>query len=425
MDFIKTTLDNGLQVITAPMPGMYSVTVAVNVMVGSRIEADADAGSAHLVEHMLFKGTPSRPSAEVISETIERVGGMLNASTDKELTLYWAKVSKFHARLATDLLADMLCNSLFDPAEFRKEQRVVIEELAMSLDSPQEWVHVVSDEQCWPGTPIGRDVAGTRESVAALKPSQVVDFYRKHYRPSSTIVVVAGGISHQEALALVVDAMAGWAPNELQTQQGPVPATYAATAPTLFVEHRTTEQANLCLATKGIPREHADRYAFELLVSILGGTSTSRLFLEIRERQGLAYDIHSYGNTLAETSALVTYAAVDPVRGPAVVVEIVRQLQRLKSEPVSYDELLRAKDGYKGRLLLGLEDTQSVAGWCGVQQALMGEIRQPEDVCAQVDLVTSDDILRVAADCFRPEFLRLTVLGPPGVEAGLQESLKL
>ena len=269
--FLTTTLPNGLLVITAPMPEMYSVTVAVNVTVGSRFEADAEAGSAHLVEHMLFKGTQARPSAEAISETIDRVGGMLNASTDKELTLYWAKVSKFHAPLATDLLADIVRNSLFDDAEFLKEQRVVIEELGMSMDTPQEWVHVVSDEQCWPDTPIGRDVAGSRESVAALTRGGVVDFYRKHYDPSSTIVVVAGGISHKDALAIATDGFGDWAATEIAEDAQPVAASYLEGAPTVYAQKRSTEQVNLCLATMGIPRTHADRYAFELLVSILGG----------------------------------------------------------------------------------------------------------------------------------------------------------
>lgn len=407
------------------MPGMYSVTVSVNVTVGSRFEVDAEAGSAHLVEHMLFKGTENRPTAEIISDTIERVGGVLNASTDKELTLYWAKVSKAHAHLAMGLLADMLRNSLFDAAEFAKEQRVVIEELGMSMDTPQEWVHVVSDEQCWPGTPVGRDVAGTRESVASLSRDGILGFFHEHYNPSTAIVVVAGGISHQEALAMAHEAFNDWTPNKERRPRTPQSVAYVEGVPSVYMERRSTEQANLCVATKGIPRDHADRYAYELLVSILGGSMTSRLFLEIRERRGLAYDIHSYANTLADTSALVTYAAVDPGRGVDVVSEVVRQLRRLKVEPVSHDELERVKEGFKGRLLLGLEDTQSVAGWCGVQLALLGEIRQPEDVCAQVDLVTRDDLLRVADACFRSEYLRVTVLGPAGVDKGLRESLSL
>jgi predicted Zn-dependent peptidase len=424
MEYHVTTLDNGLRVITAPMPGMYSVTAAINVAVGSRFETDAEAGSAHLVEHMLFKGTERRPSAEIISDTIERVGGMLNASTDKELTVYWAKVSKFHAGLAVDLLADMVRNSLFDAEEFRKEQRVVIEELGMSIDSPQEWVHVVSDEQCWPGTPIGRDVAGTRESVATLNRNGVLAFARKYYDPSSVVLVVAGGIDHDEALALAFGAFADWRPARASLPAA-LPASYLSQQPSLYFEKRDTEQVNLCLAAKGIPRAHADRYAYEVLISILGGSMSSRLFLEIRERRGIAYDIHSYGNTLQDTSALVTYAAFEPKRAREVVTEIVHQMRLLKSDVVSLPELDKVKDGYKGRLLLGLEDTQSVAGWCGVQQALLGEIRQPEAICADIDRVTREDVLRVAQDCFRSEFLRLTVLGPTGADRGLLDALTL
>ncbi len=425
MDYQVTTLDNGLRVITAPMPGMYSVTVAVNVTVGSRYEASEEAGSAHLIEHMLFKGTERRPTAEIISETIERVGGILNASTDKELTLVWAKVSKFHAGLAVDLLADMVRNSLFDDEEFRKEQRVVIEELGMSIDSPQEWVHVVSDEQCWPGTPIGRDVAGTRESVAALGRDNVVAFARKHYDPSSVVLVVAGGIDHASAIALAASAFSGWSPPGQGSSRTLTSAIYLPQSPSLHFEMRDTEQVNLCLATKGVPRVHADRYAYEILISILGGSMSSRLFLEIRERRGLAYDIHSYGNTLADTSALVTYAAVEPTKAYVVVSEILRQMRLLKTEIVPLPELDKMKDGYKGRLLLGLEDTQSVAGWCGVQLALHGEIRQPEAVCADIDRVTREDILRVAQECFQSQFIRLAVLGPSGADRGLLEAMTL
>jgi predicted Zn-dependent peptidase len=374
---------------------------------------------------MLFKGTTRRPSAEIISETIERVGGSLNASTDKELTVYWAKVSKDRAGLALDVLSDMLRESLFDPSEFEKEQRVVIEELGMSLDAPQEWVHTLADERCWPGTPIGRDVAGTRESVVALSCAQVLSFARSHYLPSAIVVAVAGGIGHKEALSLAEENFGGWTPKSDASRATLDDITFPEETPSVYFEARATEQSNLCLATRGIPRMSPDRFGFELLVAILGGSMSSRLFLEIRERRGLAYDIHSYGNTLSETASLVTYAAVEPNRVLDVMTEVLRQMHLLRSELVSVSELDKVKDYYKGRLLLGLEDTQSVAGWCGVQQALQGEIRQPEDVCGDVDLVTRDDIKRIASECFKTEYLRLVVLGPQKGTKGLQEALTL
>lgn len=428
MDYRVSRLKSGLQVVTAPMPGMYSVTISGFVGVGSRHERPADAGSAHLIEHMLFKGTTRRPTAEAISETIERVGGVMNASTDKEQTVYWLKVGRTRADVAADLLGDMLLHSLFEPAEVDKERRVVIEELSMSMDSPQDWVHTLIDELSWPGTALGRDVAGTRESVAALNREGLLAFMRGAYVPSNVVVCVAGAIDHDEAFDLVARTFGEW--DEAPGQDGKdlaeaEPTMYPALPPVVHYEERDTEQVNLCLAVNGVSRNSPDRYAFDLLTAILGGAMSSRLFLEVRERRGLAYDVHSYSNKLAETGSMVTYLAVDPENGPPVIEEVARQLDLLRREPVPASELEKVKDSYKGRMLLGLEDTQSVAGWCGVQQQLYGTIRQPEAICAAIDEVHREDIQRLAVQCFQDEYLRLAALGPPEGARGLKDVLHL
>jgi len=405
------------------MSAMYSVTVAIIVNAGSRDEQPDAAGCAHMIEHMLFKGTKRRPRAEIISETIERVGGVLNASTDKELTTYWAKVGREHAALALDLLTDMLRESLLDVSEIEKERRVVLEELSMSMDTPQEWVHMLADERCWPGTSLGRDIAGTPKRVAALTRQQLTDFHRAYYVPASIVVAIAGGIGHDEALAIAGSALGNWSPAAAPPASEPV--AYVGQPPTVFYERRSTEQVNLCLAARGVPRTSDDRYAFELLTMILGGSTSSRLFLEIRERRGLAYDIHSYDNMFADTASLVTYAAVAPKQAIVVVREVLRQMADLRTTPVPESELAKVKESFKGHLLLGLEDTQSVAAWCGVQQALTGAIRQPEEVCRDVDRVDADDIRRIAEDCFQTQFLRLAILGPRQPAPGMQAALAL
>ena len=413
MDTRVARLENGLQVVTAPMPGMYSAAVSVFVDAGSRLEAPQDAGSAHLIEHMLFKGTRRRPTAEEISETIERVGGAMNAGTDKEQTVYYAKVARDRVGVAVDLLADMLLESLFEPAEVDKERRVVIEELDMSIDSPQDWVHSVIDELIWPGTSLGRDVAGTKESVAALTRDGLLAFRRAGYAPTSTVVSVAGAVEHEAALELVEGWFGNW-----RHDGGAAPALdhgeqqYPARGPKVYFEQRQTEQANLCLAVRGVARDDPDRFAFDLLTQILGGAMSSRLFLEVRERLGLAYDVHSYTNKFAETGSLITYAAVDGANVRAVVAEVLRQLDRLRREIVPASELEKVKDHSKGRLFLGLEDTGSVAGWCGTQQQLYGRIWQPDEVAAAIDAVEAEDVQRLAQACFRDEYLRLAVLGP-------------
>ena len=428
MDYTLARLDNGLQVVAAPMPWMYSVTASVIVGVGSRHERPPEAGSAHLIEHMLFKGTQRRPSAEAISETIERVGGMLNASTDKELTVYWTKVSSTQAELAGDLLADMLLHSTMDASEVEKERRVVLEELSMSMDTPQDWVHTLIDQACWPNTALGRDVAGTRESVAGLERAGLLGFMAATYLPGRTVVSIAGAIDAQEAIVLADRMFGGWRDGQElsgHSQLRDAPVAYPHAQPEIRYEQRDTEQVNLCVATRGVSRISDDRYAFELLAAILGGGMSSRLFLEVRERRALAYDIHTYTNKLADTGSLVTYAAVEPGHCREVVAEIVSQLHRLCTDPVPDSELGKVKDYYKGRLLLGLEDTQSVAGWCGVQQQLQGSIQQPEEVCSAVDRVSAGDLQRLAADCFQSDFLRLVALGPLSGAEGLEDALCL
>lgn len=295
----------------------------------------------------------------------------------------------------------------------------------MSIDSPQDWAHTLCDEQCWPGTSIGRDVAGTKESVSSLQRDGLLAFKDRWYVPENAVICIAGAIETATGTDLLARLFDKWASTGLERRPPAANVQYPRQTPRVYFEDRATEQVNLCLATRGIPRSSADRYGFELLTSILGGSMSSRLFLEIREHRGLAYDIQSYGNVLADTGALVTYAAVDPLNTAVVVREVLKQMRLLRTELVSQSELDKVKDYYKGSLLLGLEDTQSVAGWCGVQQALHGVIRQPEDVCAEIDRVTRQDILRLAAECFETDYLRLVAIGPQSGSIGLSDILTL
>ncbi len=402
-------LPNGLRLVVTPMPGRYSVTVAVFLGVGSRYEDDKRAGSSHLLEHMLFKGTVRRPTAESISETIESVGGSMNASTDKEVTLFWAKVSCDEIALAIDLLADMLQHSLIDATEVRKEKRVVGEELGMIMDSPQDQIHTLIEETIWPGHALGRDVAGTRESVARLTRAGLLRFRDAHYTPRSTVVSVAGDVEPGRVRELVEEGFGSWS-----GQPAPpyLPGAYPADRPRVALVRRDTEQANLCLAVRGLSHHDPRRYALDLLNSILGGSMSSRLFVEVRERRGLVYDIHSYTDRLDDTGVLVVYAGMDPGAGPVVAREILDALRRLRDEPVSDHDLARAKSQYRGRLLLGLEDTSSVASWCGAQQLLLKQISTVDSILEEVNAVTAGDLQALAGELFRDEYLRLAVIGP-------------
>lgn len=402
-------LPNGLRLVLAPMPHVYSAAVVAYVGTGSRYESPAEAGSSHLIEHMLFKGTERRPLTQEISEEIERLGGSLNASTDKETTAYWAKVPGEDIATAVDLLGDMLLHSVVDAAEVRKEKRVVIEELGMAMDSPQDWVNTLLDETIWPGNSLGRDVAGTRESVAKLTRAGLLRYLKRHYTPRATVVSVAGRIDRDAVYRLVEEAFGGW-----EGGAGPAhePGEYAGGGPRVRLERRETEQVNLCLALRGLSQRDPRRYALDLLNTILGGAMSSRLFVEVRERLGLAYDIHSYTERFDDTGMTVVYAGMDPDTAPRVVREILGVLRGLRDEPVSAGELERVKKGYRGRLMLGLEDTSSVASWCGAQELLYGAIATPDEVLARVEAVTAADIQGLATELFQDDYLRLAVIGP-------------
>jgi len=415
-------LPNGLRLVLAPMPHVYSATVVVYVGTGSRYESAAEAGSSHLLEHMLFKGTERRPTAQEISETIERLGGSLNASTDKETTAYWIKVPGEDVATAVDLLGDMLLHSALDAAEVRKEKRVVIEELGMAMDTPQDWVHTLIDEAIWPGEALGREIAGTRESVGKLTRAGLLRYLKRHYTPRNAVVSVAGRVDRDRVCGLVEDAFGAWQGGAAPPHD---PGRYLPDQSRIRLERRDTEQANLCLALPGLAHGDPRRYALDLLNTMLGGAMSSRLFVEVRERLGLVYDIHSYTDRFDDTGMLVVYAGMDPGASAQVVREILVALARLRDEPVGADELEKVKKGYRGRLVLGLEDTSSVASWCGGQELMYGAILSPDEALARVEAVTAADIQELAAGLFRDEYLRLAAIGPYDDEAMFDELLHL
>ena len=263
----KTTLDNGLRLITVTMPHTQSVCITIFIGVGSRYETEAEAGVSHFIEHLCFKGTQKRPTAREISEAIEGVGGILNGGTDKELTVYWCKVAQSHFKLALEVLTDMLLHSRFDPAEIEKERRVIIEEIKMSKDSPAQWVNVLIDDLLWPNHPLGRDVAGSKESVSAITGDRMLDYLQRQYQPGNSVVAVAGNIQHDEVLAAVSQALGDWAN---QSERSGYLAYKPALAQRLQVETRDIEQAHLCLALPGLSLLHPRRFTIDLLNIILG-----------------------------------------------------------------------------------------------------------------------------------------------------------
>ncbi|MCX6000489.1 MAG: pitrilysin family protein [Chloroflexi bacterium] len=406
--FQKTVLDNGLRVVTSSMPHTRSVCIGVFVGTGSRYESDAEAGVSHFIEHLCFKGTKKRVAAKDISEAIERVGGILNGGTDKELTMYWCKVARPHFSLAVDVLADMLADSRFDLADIEKERQIIIEEINMSLDSPQQRVDMLIDELVWPEHPLGRDIAGTKATVSSLSRSGMLSYLSRHYLGNNTVVTVAGDIGHDEALITLKDAFGSWRLGPPQTY---LSANGTQSRPQCRCEYRDTEQANLCLSLPGLSLSHPARFALDLFNIILGEGMSSRLFEEIREKRGLAYSIQSYLSHHLDTGCLTVCAGVDPRQLATTVKAVLEEINRLTYDVPELD-LTKAKEMSKGRLLLRMEDTRSVAGWLGGQELLQQGVLTVEQVVSIVDSIQASDLLSVAQQVLTMDKLNLAVVGP-------------
>jgi predicted Zn-dependent peptidase len=417
----KSSLDNGLRILTGTMPHTRSVCLSVFIGAGSRYEEPDQAGVSHFVEHLCFKGTEKRATAKEISEAIEGVGGILNGGTDKESTVYWVKVARQHFPLALDVLVDIVCHSKFDPVEMEKERKVIIEELNLGLDFPPQRVNMLIDELLWPDQALGRDVLGTKQSIAALTRNMAVEYLSRQYRPSNAVVAVAGDISHDEVVTSVSQALADW-PDGVP---GPwYPVEDAQDQPRLQIEYKKTEQCHLCLAVRGLSLFHPDRFTLDLLNVILGEGMSSRLFVELRERRGLAYEVHSYVNHFLDSGAVVIYAGVEPRYIESAIEVILEELKRLKDEPPE-QELVKAKELVKGRLSLRMEDSRSVSSWLGAQELLLKQIRTVDEVMSIVDGISPEELKRVGQNLLSAEKLSLAVVGPLRSEKRLHRLLKL
>ena len=404
----RTVLDNGLTVVTAPMPQSRSVGVALATAIGACYERESEAGMSHFIEHLCFKGTETRPTPKDISSEIEGIGGILNASTGREETVYWAKVTRPHLTTAVDLLFDIALHSVFDATEVEKERQVVIEEINMNLDIPQQRVSMLIDTLLWPEQPLGRDVAGTKETVSAISRDAILGFVGDHYVAGNMVACVAGNVSHDEVCREIESRCAELRPGA--TDKG-YPANSGQREPRVAVDTREGEQAHICLALHGVSRCDPRRYAADALNVVLGGGMSSRLFTEIREKRGLAYDIHSYGEHYHGAGSLVIYAGVDPARLEECIGALLGEVARMKKD-VTEEELRRAKELVKGRLELRLEDTQNAALWFAGQQLLNNEILTLDEVCQRIDAVSLRDVGAVADEFLTDENLSLAVVGP-------------
>jgi len=404
-----STLPNGLRLLTVPIPHVQSASLGFFVGVGSRYESKALSGISHFIEHMVFKGTTHRPSPLAIAEAIEGKGGVLNASTGLETTLYWAKVAANRMTEALDLLSDLLLNAILDPADIDRERDVINEEINYGLDAPDCLVQLLVSQLQWPDHPLGRDVAGSRESLAELGRPALAAYLADHYRPERIVLGAAGRIEHQDILSWAQSNLGDWEPGRSFSFE-PAPPDHHG--PSLRTEFRDIEQSHLSFSFTGLARRDPDRHVLRILNVILGEGMQSRLFQEVRERLGLAYAVDSYVSLLQDTGAVGVDAGVAADHVEEAIRAILSQLDRLRQEPVAEEELEKAREFLKGRLLLSLEDSFTVGTWYARQELLGPEVLTPEEALARFDSVQPSDLQRLAQTLFRTDRLNLAIVGP-------------
>jgi len=401
------------------MPERLSASLVFMFGGGSRIEDDRHAGVSHFIEHLFFKGTERRPTSKEIADAIEGVGGFINASTDKELTAYWTRVPAEHLELGLDVLIDIVSNSKLAHADVERERTVILEELRMYQDQPQDLVQNLFEEIMWPGHPLGRDIAGTEESVARLTRDEILEYASAHYRLPNLVMGAAGAMHESEMLELVRKNLSlPPEPNGQAVPSAPSPLV----GPRVLLRRRRTEQAHICLGVRAYNFHHPDRFALDLLNTVLGEGMSSRLFLNIRERLGLAYDVHSFTQKHRDTGLLGVYLGVDPKNAAGAVRAVVAEMNNLCDVDVPDEELVRAKEFTKGRLRLELESTNGVAFWLAYQELLMGSIKTIEEEVALVEAVTAADIRRVANEVLRSP-IQMAVIGPFAKDAAFRAAV--
>ncbi len=404
----KTTLPNGLRVLTAPMPSAKSVAVMVMVAAGSRYETKPTNGIAHFTEHMFFKGTEKRPTAKDISSEVDGIGGEFNAFTGKEYTGYYIKCAAEHRALALDVLADQLRASRFDPDEVEREKGVIVEELNMYVDTPRDHVESVYDNLLFGDQPLGWDILGTKDTIRAAGRQTFLDYLDAWYTPDRLVVGAAGAID--PTFTAEVERQFGDMPGKPSGAPQPVHVSQGAAA--VQLDTRDSDQAHIRLGVRGIPTDHPDRYPMQVLTAILGGGMSSRLFIEVRERHGLAYYVFCQHQAYNDTGTLVSQAGVDTTRIDLAISTILREFRKLAAEPAAEDELRRVKNYLKGRLVLQLEDPRGLITFGLRREVLEGQAAEPDEVLAGIEAVTAADVQRVAGSIMREQGLNLGIVGP-------------
>jgi len=407
--FKKTILPNGLRLILVPNTNTKAVTVMVLVGAGSKYETKDTNGISHFLEHLFFKGTKKRPTALKIAETLDKVGGIYNAFTSKELTGYFAKVDSAHWELALDWVSDIFLHSVLPAKEIEKERGVIIEEINMMLDTPMRYVAELWEDLLYGDQPAGWEIIGTKENILKLKRNDFVDYLKNHYSSRNTIVAIAGNFPVEQAEKLI---KSHFSPINKITPKAKVKTKEKQNGPGFLLKHKQTDQTHFCLGARGLHCFHPQRYTQELLAVILGGNMSSRLFIEVREKRGLAYYIHTSVEDYTDSGYLMTQAGVPNDKAEQAIKVVLQEYQKIKAKGVGEAELKKAKDYLKGVSTLSLEASDAQAMFFAGQELLENKILTLEEKCAKIDKVSVNDIKKLATEIFQGSKLNLALLGP-------------
>ena len=417
--FQRDTLENGLRVLRADMPQVQSVTCMIMLAAGSRYETPDTNGVAHFAEHMFFKGTERRPTAREIGMEVDSLGGEFNAFTSKEYTGYYIRCAADYLDRALDVLVDMLRHSRFDPEEIEREKGVIVEEMNMYFDTPRDFIGGVYDHLLYDDQPLGWDVIGRKETIRAATRDTFLDYIGHWYKPERMVVGLGGRLPGNE-LELIQGLLGDLEP---EPTGAPDPTTVTGNGSRVAIHHKDSDQAHLIIGVPSYPLVHPDRWALQMLSTVLGTGMSSRLFTEVRERRGLAYYVYAHNQSYTDAGSLFSQAGVDINRSQEAVETIVREFRRIADEPVPEEELEKARALAKGRFVLRLENPQGMIVFGLGREVLNDPVLEPDEVIAGVDAVTADDIQRVAQDVIASNGLNLALIGPFEDEASFRELL--
>jgi len=405
----KSTLKNGLRIITVPMKSTKAVTVLVLVGTGSKYETKQNNGISHFLEHMFFQGTKKRPNQLKIAETLDRVGGVYNAFTGNDATGYHVVLDSNHMDLGLDWVSDMLLNSKFEQKKIAKESKVIVEEINYYQDTPTNYIHDLWPKLVYGNQPAGWSIAGTKENVLRFKRRDFLKYLKEHYSAKNTIVCVSGDIKPD----LVKKKIQKYFKRiRITNPKSKLKVVEKQFQPKSLIHFKKTDQTHLALGVRAYNNSHPQKYALAVLGKILGGMMSSRLFIEIREKQGLSYYVYTSVDANPDTGYLSTFAGINNKNIDKAIKIILREYKKLKQKKVGKAELQKAKHNIKGKMILSLESSAAQASFYGMQELLEVKVLTPEQLFKKIDAVSANDIIKVARDIFKPEKLNLALIGP-------------